>query len=325
MPGALEVCDSVDNNCDGQVDEGVMITFYADSDGDGYGNLNASTDACQQPTGYVSDSTDCDDSNSGIHPTATDIPANGIDEDCDGSDPPLVTITTPETLSTVGSSPIVVTGTISNPAAIVTVNGAPVTISGNTYTISGIVIEEGANTITAMAIDPSNNVTTDNITVYFDSTPPNVNISSPAGGYVATSSPVTVTGSINDIVIGTVNEANATVEIRRSPGTIVIPATVSNNTFVAGAVPLVEGVNVITAVASDQTGNTASSSSINITLDLSAAKKIEMVSGNIQTGVINTTLTEPLIVSLTNANGSPAVDKTVIFKVTQKQRSINRN
>jgi hypothetical protein len=56
-------------------------TYYADSDGDGYGNINADTIAFSQPAGYITDHSDCNDSNAGVHPGATDI-CNSIDDDC---------------------------------------------------------------------------------------------------------------------------------------------------------------------------------------------------------------------------------------------------
>jgi uncharacterized delta-60 repeat protein len=67
-PGRTEICDSKDNNCNGQIDEGVLLVFYRDQDGDSYGYANNSTQACSQPAGYVSNSSDCDDNNANLYP-----------------------------------------------------------------------------------------------------------------------------------------------------------------------------------------------------------------------------------------------------------------
>lgn len=89
FPGAQEICDAKDNNCNNMIDEGLpKFTYYQDSDNDTFGALSTPLSTCisPAPTGFVSNSTDCNDTNPNINPSATDIANNGIDEDCNGTD-----------------------------------------------------------------------------------------------------------------------------------------------------------------------------------------------------------------------------------------------
>ncbi len=93
-PGALEACDNKDNNCNGQVDEGVKETFYVDNDGDTFGAAYNTKEACSVPPGYSSKGGDCNDFNGAIAPNKTEG-CNLIDDDCDGQTDeslPLVTV-----------------------------------------------------------------------------------------------------------------------------------------------------------------------------------------------------------------------------------------
>ncbi|MCP3168481.1 MopE-related protein [Myxococcus qinghaiensis] len=91
-PGATETCDSVDNNCDGSIDEGVTSTFYRDADGDGYGNAGLPTHACSRPAGYVTDTTDCNDSSASVRPGASEV-CDSVDNNCNGTTDEGVTST----------------------------------------------------------------------------------------------------------------------------------------------------------------------------------------------------------------------------------------
>jgi hypothetical protein len=83
--GVSEVCNNQDDNCNSSIDEGLTFqNYYLDSDGDGFGTGAANSSCIALGVGYITNDTDCDDSNASVNPNAEEIGANGIDENCDG-------------------------------------------------------------------------------------------------------------------------------------------------------------------------------------------------------------------------------------------------
>jgi hypothetical protein len=95
-PDAVEVCDELDvdedcsgtaDNEDSDVDSATQSVFYADGDGDGFGNeLDPGTLYCDAFSGVVVDKTDCDDVDGTINPAASEVCDEfDVDEDCSGA------------------------------------------------------------------------------------------------------------------------------------------------------------------------------------------------------------------------------------------------
>ena len=91
-PGAREICNGIDDDCDQAVDDAdspdpsTAEVFYADRDGDGWGDADDSAAWCEAPAGWSVVKGDCDDDDPAAWPGADEVLGDGVDQDCDGAD-----------------------------------------------------------------------------------------------------------------------------------------------------------------------------------------------------------------------------------------------
>lgn len=296
-----------------------------DTDNDGTGN-NADPDddndnIADEDDGFplisIGGLTDTD--NDGIPDDCdTDCQATGMvaDDDDDGNGvldeeelaSLAISITTPQSLVTVGTSPVTVVGTVSPINAVIVLNG--VEITNNNGTFSGdVALTEGSNTIEARA-SISAGVQTDTISVSLDKTPPFLTIDSHTDNQIVYVDTITVTGLVNDIVRGTVEASQANVSVNGND------ALIQNRSYSAEDIELQVGENIITVAGADQVGNT-STKTITLTYEVPIGKRIVQISGENQSAVINSELINPLVVKVIDGNDDPLENETVVFRVSQ--------
>ncbi len=267
----------------------ISIGDFTDTDGDGI------PDDCNQACLDAGMQADDDDNGNGIPDDEENVAV-------------AVTITSPESLLTVGTSPITVSGTVSPDTAVIKLNGVEVT--NNAGTFSGEVsLDEGLNTIEARA-NVGDVIQSDTISVSLDKTPPYLTIDSHQDGDLVYTDTITVTGLVNDIVRGTIEQSQANVTVNG------VSATIQNRSYAAANISLEEGDNTITVAGSDQVGN-AAEVKITLTYEKLLGKRVELNSGQNQTAIINEELENPLEVKVLDDNDAPVADATVVFRVSQ--------
>jgi hypothetical protein len=171
-PTAVEVCNATDDDCDGQVNEGVGSTFYIDADGDGYGNAAVTSVACFSPSGYVSNSNDCNDASGAVNPAAVEVCTNSVDDNCNGQ-----------------VNEGCCTGGQSAPTAINGAYGVCRNSTGNVFTTPAV---SGATSYQwTLPTGATGSSTTNSITLSFSSTYNTGNLSVRAVGPCGTSAPFT--------------------------------------------------------------------------------------------------------------------------------------
>ncbi|WP_143084543.1 choice-of-anchor X domain-containing protein [Massilia yuzhufengensis] len=218
-----------------------------------------------------------------------------------------ITITSPGNGSYLNTPVLTLHGNVGDSAAQVKINGIATPLSNKSFAAS-VPLNEGPNILTAVAANSNGSTSTTSILVTLDTTPPKVEIYSPAAGGSTGAATVTVTGVVNDIVVGTVNPQQATVTVNG------IAAEVVNRTFMARDVPLAVGANTIQAVATDRAGNRATTTA-SVSRAAPGLLSLAALSGNNQAARVGSALPAPLVAKLTNNQGAPEVNKPIVFRV----------
>jgi hypothetical protein len=221
-----------------------------------------------------------------------------------------VQIIQPAPLAYLNVSPTQVRGIVGDRNGQLVINGITATINADRTFTAQVPLLEGTNTLTAVFTNSDHAMSTANVQVTLDTTPPHLHIDTPRTDFQTSALAVSVAGLVNDIVVGTVNAQQATVKVNGAP------AQVANRSFLATGVPLAMGSNTLQVVATDRAGNSATTS-VEVVRVPVVGGAIAVVGGNNQTAPAGSVLSKPLVVRVLNAMKQPVAKQPVVFRVVE--------
>ncbi|MDY7091797.1 MAG: carboxypeptidase regulatory-like domain-containing protein [Acidobacteriota bacterium] len=227
---------------------------------------------------------------------------------------PTVTITSPTYGTRVGVAAVEVLGTVSDPNASVRVNGVVATTGGGTFQAT-IPLNPGGTLIAAVATSASGAQATSKTKVFRDLSAPRIAVTSPADGSTVHQAAIPVVGLVNDVVPGTVDAVDVNVWVNGQP------AQVANRSFLLPDLVLSPGDNDITVTAEDVAGN-LTSETVTVHYEPLVGARIERLSGNLQSAVIETPVGAPLVVRVLDPADQPVEGAVVVFRVAQGNGSV---
>src|SRR6266496_4134155 len=167
---------------------------------------------------------------------------------------PVLAVTAPANGLITNHTPVTVSGSVTDATPVtVDVNGIPLPVDATGAFTGAVTLTEGSNTLTVTATDAASNATSQPRTVILDTHPPVLAVTAPANGFITNHTPVTASGSVTDATVVTVTVNGA-------------PLAVGSDGRFSGSVPLTEGSNTLTTVATDAAGN-ATTDTRSVTLD----------------------------------------------------------
>ncbi|MCA8838325.1 MAG: thrombospondin type 3 repeat-containing protein, partial [Proteobacteria bacterium] len=321
--GIADYLDAFPNDANESLDsDGDRLGNNADPDRDGDGVANADdvfpddyTEWADLDQDGIGNNADPDRDGDGVADTDDYFP-----DDPNAHTVPTVTITAPQNLTTVGTSPVTISGTVNDTNATLTINGAPINANGQTFTAT-VSLEEGTNTIIARAVNARGHQGTASVIVALDTTPPTVMTDMPAQGQTVTKETIDAAGRINDLTRGTLSQEDVTVTIKSTRGEVT--AKTDNRRWLAKGIQLSPGQNTLTITAADAAGNiTRQTHTVTYQPPQQSGTRTEITSGQAQSAPVRQALPQPLVVKLYR-DGQPASGETVVFRVMQGDGSLS--